>query len=89
MNRRARVSYATFSARACLLRILTWKKQSRYIMARGERSEDVWAWYTAVYEAIQEIPYGRVTSYGHIARLVGKRTHASLLNQTSSLDLLT
>ncbi|KAF2791325.1 DNA binding methylated-DNA--cysteine S-methyltransferase [Melanomma pulvis-pyrius CBS 109.77] len=41
-------------------------------MARGERSEEVWAWYEAVYEAIQEIPHGRVTSYGHIARLVGK-----------------
>ncbi|KAF2204995.1 DNA binding methylated-DNA--cysteine S-methyltransferase [Delitschia confertaspora ATCC 74209] len=41
-------------------------------MARGERSEEVWAWYTAVYEAVQEIPYGRVTSYGHIARLLGK-----------------
>ncbi|OAL43611.1 hypothetical protein IQ07DRAFT_592945 [Pyrenochaeta sp. DS3sAY3a] len=42
-------------------------------MAPGERSEEVWLWYTAVYEAIQEIPRGRVTSYGHIARLVGKR----------------
>ncbi|KAF2019710.1 DNA binding methylated-DNA--cysteine S-methyltransferase [Aaosphaeria arxii CBS 175.79] len=41
-------------------------------MAPGERSEEVWAWYTAVYEAVQEIPRGRVTSYGHIARLVGK-----------------
>lgn len=41
-------------------------------MAPGERSEEVWLWYTAVYEAIQEIPYGKVTSYGHIARLVGK-----------------
>ncbi|KAF2190983.1 DNA binding methylated-DNA--cysteine S-methyltransferase [Zopfia rhizophila CBS 207.26] len=41
-------------------------------MARGERSEEAWAWYTAVYEAIQEIPYGKVTSYGHIAKLVGK-----------------
>lgn len=29
--------------------------------------------YTAVYEAIQEIPRGKVTSYAHIARLVGKR----------------
>jgi hypothetical protein len=37
------------------------------------RSEEVWLWYTAVFEAIQEIPYGKVTSYGHIARLVGKR----------------
>ncbi|KAF1948042.1 hypothetical protein EJ02DRAFT_440194 [Clathrospora elynae] len=42
-------------------------------MAPGERSEEVWLWYTAVYEAIQEIPHGKVTSYGHIARLVGKR----------------
>lgn len=41
-------------------------------MAPGERSEEVWLWYTAVYEAIQEIPQGKVTSYGHIARLVGK-----------------
>ena len=62
----------------------------RAIMAPGERSEEVWLWYTAVYEAIQEIPHGNVsaclnlimgrythawkcTSYGHIARLVGKR----------------
>ncbi|KAL7779792.1 hypothetical protein CFE70_009809 [Pyrenophora teres f. teres 0-1] len=42
------------------------------IMAPGERSEEVWLWYTAVYEAIQEIPHGKVTSYGHIAMLVGK-----------------
>lgn len=42
-------------------------------MAKGERSEAAWAFYTAVYEAIQEIPYGKVTTYGHIARLVGKR----------------
>jgi O6-methylguanine-DNA--protein-cysteine methyltransferase len=42
-------------------------------MAPGERSEEVHLWYTAVYEAVQEIPHGRVTSYGHIARLLGKR----------------
>lgn len=30
-------------------------------------------WYSAVYKAIQEIPYGRVTSYGHIASLLGYR----------------
>ncbi|KAF2687156.1 DNA binding methylated-DNA--cysteine S-methyltransferase [Lentithecium fluviatile CBS 122367] len=41
-------------------------------MARGERSDEAWAWYSAVYEAVQEIPYGRVTSYGHIARLLEK-----------------
>ncbi|KAH7070201.1 6-O-methylguanine DNA methyltransferase [Paraphoma chrysanthemicola] len=38
-------------------------------MAPGERSEEVHLWYTAVYEAI---PSGKVTSYGHIARLLGK-----------------
>ncbi|PSN67450.1 DNA binding methylated-DNA--cysteine S-methyltransferase [Corynespora cassiicola Philippines] len=41
-------------------------------MARGDRSEEVWLWYQSVYEAVQEIPRGKVTSYGHIARLVGK-----------------
>ncbi|OCL06274.1 DNA binding methylated-DNA--cysteine S-methyltransferase [Glonium stellatum] len=41
-------------------------------MAPGSRSEEVWAWYEAVYEAVQEIPRGRVTSYGHIAKLLGK-----------------
>lgn len=49
------------------------------IMAPGERSEEVWLWYTAVYEAIQEIPHGQVTSYGHIARLVGKRELRALM----------
>lgn len=48
-------------------------------MAPGERSEEVHLWYTAVYEAVQEIPHGKVTSYGHIARLLGKREHSSPL----------
>ena len=39
-------------------------------MARSDEAE--W-WFNAVYEAVQEIPYGRVTSYGHIARLLGRR----------------
>ncbi|KAH6683217.1 6-O-methylguanine DNA methyltransferase [Halenospora varia] len=37
-------------------------------MARTDEAE---AFFHAVYSAIQEIPYGKVTSYGHIARLVG------------------
>ncbi|KAF2852787.1 hypothetical protein T440DRAFT_466364 [Plenodomus tracheiphilus IPT5] len=41
-------------------------------MAPKALSEEAWLWYTTVYEAIQEIPHGKVTSYGHIARLVGK-----------------
>ena len=44
-------------------------------MVHGERSDEAWAWYSAVYEAVQEIPHGKVTSYGHIARLLGKRRH--------------
>lgn len=53
-------------------------------MAFKERSEEVWLWYTTVYEAIQEIPHGKVTSYGHIARLVGRRKPLSVLCMTRS-----
>ncbi|TAQ84703.1 hypothetical protein B7494_g6977 [Chlorociboria aeruginascens] len=35
------------------------------------RSDEAQAFYHAVYSAIQEIPYGKVTSYGHIALLIG------------------
>ncbi|RAH41534.1 MGMT family protein [Aspergillus brunneoviolaceus CBS 621.78] len=35
------------------------------------RSDEAEWWINAVYEAIQEIPRGRVTSYGHIACLLG------------------
>ncbi|OSS54087.1 hypothetical protein B5807_00628 [Epicoccum nigrum] len=41
-------------------------------MTPGARSEEAWLWHTTVCEAIQEIPSGKVTSYAHIARLVGK-----------------
>jgi O6-methylguanine-DNA--protein-cysteine methyltransferase len=43
------------------------------VMAPGARSEEAWLWHTTVCEAIQEVPRGKVTSYAHIARLVGKR----------------
>ncbi|KAJ5301567.1 hypothetical protein PENANT_c002G09078 [Penicillium antarcticum] len=36
------------------------------------RSEEAEWWANAVYEAIQEVPQGKVTSYGHIARLLGE-----------------
>lgn len=45
-------------------------------MAPGARSEDAYLWFSSVCEAIQEIPRGKVTSYAHIARLVGKREQA-------------
>jgi len=35
------------------------------------RSDEAEAFFYGVYAAIQEIPYGRVTTYGHIAYLVG------------------
>ena len=38
-------------------------------MARSDEAE--W-WFNAVYAAVQEIPRGRVTSYVHIARLLGR-----------------
>ncbi|TKA49687.1 hypothetical protein B0A54_00355 [Friedmanniomyces endolithicus] len=31
------------------------------------RSDEAAAWFSAVYRAVQEIPPGKVTSYGHIA----------------------
>ncbi len=37
------------------------------------RSDEAEWWFNAVYAAVQEIPHGRVTSYGHIATLLGKR----------------
>lgn len=37
------------------------------------RSDEAEWWFNAVYEAVQEVPYGKVTSYGHIARLLGRR----------------
>lgn len=37
------------------------------------RSDEAQAFFHAVYSAVQEIPPGKVTSYGHIARLVGER----------------
>ncbi|KAH7198263.1 6-O-methylguanine DNA methyltransferase [Fusarium flagelliforme] len=35
------------------------------------RSDEAQAFFYAVYSAVQEIPYGKVTTYGHIAALVG------------------
>ncbi|CAL5871639.1 uncharacterized protein PFLUO_LOCUS5892 [Penicillium psychrofluorescens] len=40
------------------------------------RSEEAEWWANAVYGAIQEIPHGRVTTYGHIARLLGEPQRA-------------
>lgn len=39
------------------------------------QTEEAAAWFAAVYQAVQEIPRGRVTSYGHIATLIGYRKY--------------
>ncbi|KAE9979193.1 hypothetical protein EG328_001029 [Venturia inaequalis] len=38
----------------------------------SHRSEQASAFFAAVYAAVSEVPYGKVTSYAQIARLVGK-----------------
>ncbi|KJR82215.1 uncharacterized protein SPSK_03655 [Sporothrix schenckii 1099-18] len=35
------------------------------------RSDEAESFFFAAYSAIQEVPYGKVTSYGHIAKLIG------------------
>lgn len=40
------------------------------------RSDEAAAFFHAVYCAVQEIPHGKVTSYGHIAKLVGTRAYS-------------
>lgn len=37
------------------------------------RSDEAAAFFHAVYSAVQEIPHGKCTSYGHIAKLIGTR----------------
>jgi methylated-DNA-protein-cysteine methyltransferase-like protein len=43
------------------------------------RTPEAQAFFHAVYSAVQEIPPGKVTSYGHIAKLVGTRMRPSYL----------
>lgn len=38
------------------------------------RSDEAQAFFHAVYSAAQQIPYGKVTTYAHLAYLVGTRT---------------
>lgn len=42
------------------------------------RTPEAQAFFHAVYSAVQEIPPGKVTSYGHIAKLVGTRMYFPL-----------
>ncbi|KAI1337640.1 DNA binding methylated-DNA--cysteine S-methyltransferase [Xylariaceae sp. FL0016] len=50
------------------------------------RSDEAASFFVAVYRAVQEVPPGKVTSYGHIARLIGTRESTSdLLTQGFAL----
>ncbi|GMG43401.1 unnamed protein product [Ambrosiozyma monospora] len=49
-------------------------------MART-RDEKV-AFHQAVYEKVQLIPHGKVTSYGHIAKLVGRPNNSRQVGQS-------
>jgi alkylated DNA nucleotide flippase Atl1 len=42
------------------------------------RTEEAEHWFNAVYAAVREIPAGKVTSYAHIALLLGERTLSHL-----------
>lgn len=42
------------------------------------RSEEAEHWYNAVCLAVQQIPYGKITTYKHIAVLLDERTLAPL-----------
>jgi methylated-DNA-protein-cysteine methyltransferase-like protein len=55
-------------------------------MARTDEAE---AFFHAVYSAVQEIPHGKVTSYGHIAKLVGTRQSSPTLHVLKKYLLLT
>lgn len=47
------------------------------------RSEEAEMFFYAVYSAVQEIPPGKVTSYGHIAWLVGTRQFLAQSSEVS------
>lgn len=54
----------------------THNKQAIYTQenkTRMPRTDEAEHWFNAVYAAVQEIPPGKVTSYGHIALLLGER----------------
>ena len=48
-----------------------------------QRSDEAERWYSMVYMAVQEVPYGKVTTYGHIARLIGERKLATPIRHSS------
>lgn len=52
------------------------------------RSDEAEAFFCTVYYAVQEIPFGKVTSYGHIAKLVGFRKFCLLCSVLTHFNIL-
>lgn len=50
------------------------------------RSDEAQAFFHAVYSAAQQIPYGKVTTYAHLAYLVGTRMFNSIVFNSSTLN---
>lgn len=69
------------------LRVVTFEYGPKTNLIRKmPRSEEAEWWANAVYAAVQEIPRGKVTSYGHIALLLGERMATRYLRQTTFTD---
>lgn len=45
------------------------------------REDEARAFHYAVYETVQQIPYGRITTYGHIAKLIYKPRNSRQVGQ--------
>ena len=48
------------------------------------RSDEAEAFFAAVYQAVQEIPMSRVTTYGHVAALIGRREYQPIRSRRKS-----
>ena len=71
---RQNYSNATKSGESALeARAFTTTRIHETALAKMPQSEEAAMWFSAVYQAVQEVPYGKVTSYGHIAILLGYR----------------
>lgn len=50
------------------------------------QTDEAKAFFHAVYSAVSEVPSGRVTTYGHIAALIGTRTYILTLTLSSVIS---
>lgn len=71
LYKRALSAHCRFSIQKVLLLSVTHWNHVNHLILAMPRSEEAASWYTMVYRAVQQIPPGSVTSYGHIATLLG------------------